>query len=56
MANSRPVRTTIRLAKTERLDLKPERPGMRPDLSPLRPDLKPDLRPERPCWGGGMNE
>ena len=44
MADSRPERTILRLARTERPGLIPERPNLRPE--------RPDLRPERPDLGG----
>ena len=49
MVDSRPERTTLKLARTERPDLKPERPDLRPE----RPE-RPGLMPEKPY--GGTNE
>ena len=54
MVASRPERTTMRLARTERPDLKSERPGMRSERPerPARPvgsDFRSDLRQKSPC-------
>ena len=61
MADLGSKRANLRLARAERPDLKPGRPGSgpgrleRPDLHPERPDMRPERAKAASSQGGGTD-